>query len=58
MTNNVGLAIGGGDTILWFTISIEQRLLELVTLDIIGTLNMIFSAWLYLVLLPPYHVQH
>ena len=44
MTNNVGLAIGGGDTILWFTISIEQRLLELVTLDIIGTLNMIFSA--------------
>jgi len=22
------------------------------------TLNMIFSVWLYLVLLPPYHVQH
>jgi hypothetical protein len=22
------------------------------------TLNMIFSVWLYLVLIPPYHVQH
>ena len=35
MTNNVGLTFSVGDTILPSTISIEQRQLELMTLDII-----------------------
>ena len=35
MTNNVGLAFSNGDTIPWFTMSIEQDNLELVTLNII-----------------------
>ena len=35
MTNNVGLTFSVGDTMLQFTISIEQDNLELVTLNII-----------------------
>ena len=34
MTNNVGLTLRVGDTILWFTISIEQNRLDLVKLNI------------------------
>jgi hypothetical protein len=35
MTNNVGLTFSVGDTTPWFTISIEQDDLELVTVNII-----------------------
>ena len=37
MTNNVGLTFSVGDVIPWFRISIEQRQLELVTLNTICT---------------------
>ena len=39
MTNNVGLSFSVGDTIPWFTISIEHKILELVTLNIIFSVD-------------------
>ena len=43
MTNNVGLTFSVGETILRFTITIEQDKLELVTLNIIFTIAVGFA---------------
>ena len=45
MTNNVGLTFSVGDTTPWFAISMEQKQLESVTLNIIFSVAWCFLMW-------------